>query len=293
MALLLAITAWFAVGSEERTEANIQLGLELLNIPKNLIVTNEIPTYIEVQVQGPRSAIRELTADRPHKQIDLSRATPGSLTIPLSPSSLNLPRGIMATRIRPTSLTITLDEALTKKVAIQPIINGTPAPGFEVSDIQVSPQEVLLSGPKKILQHLRAINTIPVDISNLNSSVSRNVDLDFQNQPLTYAEPQPVVAKINIRPKLLSKVLANIPVRAIPGGTGVRLTPSKVSVAIRGPVTNMEMLRPEELEATVDLRGLAAGQHRLPVTISLPAGLEVQKVSPATVTVTIPRPRAG
>ena len=43
LALLLALAAWFAVGSEERTETTLQLALELTNLPKHLMVTNEIP----------------------------------------------------------------------------------------------------------------------------------------------------------------------------------------------------------------------------------------------------------
>lgn len=292
-ALLLAIAAWLAVGSEERTEASIQFGLELVNIPKELLITNEIPTYIEAQVQGPRSAIRELANDRLHKQIDLARAAPGTLTVPLSPASLNLPRGVIATRIRPSSLTITLDEALTKKLPVQPIIQGSPAPGFEVGEVKITPQEVLLTGPKKVMQQLKVINTVPVDIQNLTSSVSKNVDLDFQNQALTYKDPQPLVAKINIRPKTQVKVFSSVPVKASPALKGVTLTPAKVSVALRGPATNLEVLRPEEVQVTVALRNLAPGRYRLPVEVAVPAGVEIQQVSPAAVQVSIAKGRSG
>lgn len=291
LALLLAIVAWVAVGSEERTEASIQLGLELVNIPKHLLVTNEIPTHIEVQVQGPRSVVRELSVERPRKQIDLSRAVPGTMTIPLSPGSLNLPRGIVVSRIRPNSLTITLDEALTKKVTVQPVLSGAPAAGFEVSEVHLSPAEVPLTGPKKILQQLKAVQTLPIDISNLNSSLTRNVELDFQNQPLTYADSQSVVAKVTIRPKLQSRLISNVPVQPLSAGGKVRVAPARVTITVRGPQTNMELLRPGDLQATVDVRGLRPGRYQVPVTVTLPAGLELQKVSPPTVTVIVPRGR--
>ena len=63
-ALLLAFAAWMAVGSEERTETTLQMILELTNVPKHLMVINEIPSQIEVRVQGPRSVIRELSTDK-------------------------------------------------------------------------------------------------------------------------------------------------------------------------------------------------------------------------------------
>ena len=287
MALLLALAAWMAVGSEERTETTMQMVLELNNVPKHLMVINEIPSQIEVRVQGPRSVIRELSTEKLHKQIDLSGAKPGTRTEILTPAGLNFPRGVVVTRIRPNALSIELDQALIRRVEVHPVIKGSPAPGFEVGEVVVSPKEALIRGPQREINHLKFINTIPIDISNLSSSVTKDIELDFQNLALTYLDSQPLIAKITIKPKLQTKTFNNIVV--IPfGSTGpLHLDPSKVSITVRGPLTNLERLRAEDITARINIKSLKTGFYEAKVAVSLPEGFEVVKISPEKVNVRI------
>jgi YbbR domain-containing protein len=270
LALLLAIAAWLAVGSEERTETTLQMALELTNIPKHLMVINEIPSQIEVRVQGPRTVIRELTTEKLHKQIDLSSAKPGTRMEPLTPAGLNFPRGVIVTRIRPNALSIELDQALVRRVEVQPVLKGSPAPGFEIGEVTITPKEALVRGPQQETTHLKHINTIPIDIDKLSSSVTKDVELDFQNFSLTYLESQPLVAKITIKPKLQTKTYNNIIVVPL-GSTGpLRLNPSKVSVTVRGPVPNLELLRAEDITARINIKSLKTGFYEAKVAVNFP-----------------------
>lgn len=287
MALLLALATWMAVGSEERTETTMQMVLELYNVPKHLMVINEIPSQIEVRVQGPRSVIRELSTEKLHKQIDLSGAKPGTRTEILTPAGLNFPRGVVVTRIRPNALSIELDHALIRRVEVQPVIKGSPAPGFEVGEVVVSPKEALIRGPEREINQLKFINTIPIDISNLSSSITKDVELDFQNLALTYLDSQPLIAKITIKPKLQTKTFNNVVI--IPfGSTGpLHLDPSKVSITVRGPLTNLEMLHAEDITARINIKSLKTGFYEAKVAVSLPEGFEVVNISPEKVNVRI------
>jgi YbbR domain-containing protein len=286
-ALLLALLAWLALGSEERTETSLQVVLEITNLPKNLMITNEIPSQIEVRVQGPRSVIRELTTEKLHKQIDLAGAKSGSRSEIFTPNGLNFPRGVVVTRIRPSAISVELDQAIIRRVEVQPVIKGSPAQGFEVGEIDVSPKEVLLRGPQREINQLKHINTIPIDINKLSSSVTKDVELDFQNLPLTYLDSQPLIAKISIKPKLEIKTYHKIVIVPI-GSTGpLRLKPSKVSVKVRGPITNLELLRPEDISARINLKNLKSGLYEAKVVVSVPDGLEVVKVSPEKISARI------
>ena len=287
LALLLALVAWLALGSEERTETTLQMVLELTNLPKSLMVINEIPSQIEVRVQGPRSVIRELSTEKLHKQIDLTGAKSGTRTEIFTPNGLNFPRGVVVTRIRPSAISIELDQALIRRLEVQPVLKGSPDPGFEVGEVVISPKEVLLRGPQREINKLQYINTIPIDINKLSSSVTKDVELDFQNLPLTYLDSQPLVAKITIKPKLQTKTYNNIVVVPI-GSTGpLRLDPSKVSITVRGPTTNLELLRPEDITARINLKNLKTGLYEAKVAVNLPEGLEVMKVYPEKVAVRI------
>ena len=60
LSLFLAVALWLAVGGEELTETNLNISLELLNLPSHLMVTSEVPSSIQVRVSGPRGLIRPL-----------------------------------------------------------------------------------------------------------------------------------------------------------------------------------------------------------------------------------------
>ncbi len=288
-AFILALAAWFAVGSEERTETTLQMALELTNIPKQLMVTNEIPSQIEVRVQGPRSVIRELADDKRQLRIDLAGSKPGTRNELITPSALNFPRGVVISRIRPNALSIELDQAVTRRLEVLPVIKGSPAPGFEVGDITLTPKETLVRGPQNAVQQLKQINTIPIDISKLSSSVTREVELDFQNLPLTSLDSQPIVAKITIRPKLQTKVFTNIVVVPYGASNPLQLEPAKVAVTVRGPATNLELLRPEEITPRINLKNLKPGSYEAKIAVEVPAGLEVVAVTPEKIKVKILR----
>ncbi len=287
LAFVLALAAWFAVGSEERTETTLQLALELTNIPSQLMVTNEIPSHIEVRVQAPRSVIRELTEEKRHLRIDLGGSKPGSRNELITPSALNLPRGVVVSRIRPNSVTIELDQAQNRRVEILPVLKGTPAPGFEVGEVTLNPKETVLRGPKNLIQQLKQISTIPIEISRLSSSISREVELDFQNLPLTPLDSQPIIAKITIRPKLQTKTFADIVVVPYGASNPLRLTPSKVAVTVRGPATNLDLLRAEDITPRINLKNLKPGTYEAKIAVEVPTGLEVAAVQPETIKVKI------
>jgi len=288
-AFILALAAWFAVGSEERTETTLQMALELTNIPKQLMITNEIPSQIEVRVQGPRSVIRELSEEKLRLRIDLAGSKPGTRNEVITPGALNLPRGVVVSRIRPNALAIDLDQAVSRRLEVLPVIKGAPAPGFEVVDITITPKEALVRGPANAMQPLKQVNTIPIDISKLSSSVTREVELDFQNLPLTSLDSQPIIAKITIRPKMQTKVFHNIVVVPFGASNPLRLDPTKVSVTVRGPVTNLEVLRPEEITPRINLKNLKPGSYEAKIAVEVPTGLEVVTVTPEKIKVKILR----
>ena len=68
--------------------------------------------------------IRELTTDKLHKQIDLSGAKPGTHTELLTPNSLNFPAALSLPGSGPAPFPIDLDQALIRRMEVQPVIKG-------------------------------------------------------------------------------------------------------------------------------------------------------------------------
>ena len=70
-------------------------------------------------------------------------------------------------------------------------------------------------------------------------------------------------------------------------GLTARITPATVSVLVRGTRERIAGLDAGDLLADIDLADLARGQHSVPVRVPNREGVAVERIEPATVTVTI------
>ena len=70
-------------------------------------------------------------------------------------------------------------------------------------------------------------------------------------------------------------------------GMRADLTTTLVEVRVAGELPVLRALSPASLVAVVDVSGLEVGQHALPVQVTVPPGLQVVGVEPATVIVTL------
>ena len=116
LAILLAVILWYLVVGEERAEVGLTIPLELVNIPRDLIVVNNVIHGIEIRVNGPRSLVRSLTAESLSKRLDLSNTKAGTVSFSISSEGIPLPRGVKITRIHPTQVVVVLQKLMTQKM---------------------------------------------------------------------------------------------------------------------------------------------------------------------------------
>jgi len=285
LALLLAVSLWFAVGTEERTETTLNVALELANVPPNLAVASEVPAAVQVRVNGPGSLVRKLTQSRLAHTLDLAGYKAGRHNFALGPKSFSLPQGVMVTRIQPNSLKVTLVPTITRVVQVQPRLEGKLPEGLEVKTVQVRPPLITVTGPASELADLKFLNTLPIDLGQLTESAAVPTDVDFKNLHLSLKEQVPILAEITIGSKEASRTFSGVPVTA--GPRPARLTPAQVAVTVQGPAAALKDLIANDLKASVDTKNLPPGKHRLNVSVNLPEGLTLAKVQPAAVTATV------
>ena len=104
IALLLAVALWYNVGGEHTVDTSVMVPVEVINLPRELVISNQFKKEIEVSVNGPRALILELENKQITRQIDLSQATPGTHVVTNDVNSIAFPRGIDVLRIQPASI---------------------------------------------------------------------------------------------------------------------------------------------------------------------------------------------
>jgi YbbR domain-containing protein len=199
LALVLAVILWFLVVGEERAEVGLTIPLELVNMPRDLIVVNNLTQGIDIRVNGPRSLIRSLSTRNLSKSLDLSNTKAGTLTFSISSEGIRLPRGVAITRIHPTQVVVVLQKQLKKTIPVRARVIGRPANGFQVDSVRVRPEEVEVAGPEEAIKDLEILSTKPVDISGRRDSLVQEVTLDFRSLQINLFRNQPIEVEVKIK----------------------------------------------------------------------------------------------
>ena len=187
--LLLAVSLWFYVTSKGKTEMSLTVPLELRNIPQGMAVVGDVPGTVEARFQGQERALRDIAAGKKVVgAVDLSLVKEGENIIRISPDDIRKPSGVTVTHLSPYEITVKLDRIVRKTVRLKPVLSGTPAGGYRVVSVSVSPPRLTLEGPLSSLGTLTVLQTMPIDIKGMKEPVTVDPRIDYRGRPVKVVE---------------------------------------------------------------------------------------------------------
>jgi len=177
-----------------------------------------------------------------------------------------------------------------KTVPLQVALTGSTPPGYAVAAFEQSVTEVTLFGPQAFLNSIEFYEGMRIDLSGLTETRTFEFDVPLLDG-VERVEPGRATAKVTIVPAV-EETLAGVPltpngerdglayaIAAPDGGT--------VDVVVEGAPDILAQLEAGEVAATIDVSGLAPGEHTVPIGYSLPAFVELADGSPTTATVVV------
>lgn len=190
-----------------------------------------------------------------------------------------------------------------RTLPIRPIITGNPAAGFEIESVTVQPLVALVAGDADQLAELTQVDTDPIPMTGVSADEVVEVALALPTGVVAVGDG-PVTVTIAIRPVTATRTFsAGLDLIGDSSDLGYALSVDRVLLTIGGSTADLDRLSGATLVATLDVAGLKAGVHEVPVTANLPAGTTLVAADPAKVTVTVtdlgpaapvsPRPSAG
>lgn len=180
ISLVFAALLWNFVGGEQTVDKNVMIPVEVINLPRDLVISNQFKKEIEVAVNGPRALILELETKQITRQIDLSKAIPGTTVITNDVDSIPMRRGITVLRVQPSSIILSLDKLIQKQFAINPVTTGEPSPGYILKRLQMDPEVITITGPETVLSQYDVLRTKVININGLRKSIQQQVPLDLE-----------------------------------------------------------------------------------------------------------------
>jgi len=291
LSLLFAIFLWYFVSSEDKVDMNVNIPVEIVNLPRDLIISNQYKTSLDMTVSGPRGLIRKISQGLT-RSIDLSKAVPGNMIIANEPDSISVPRGVTVLRITPTHITLSLDRLIKKTLAIKAISRGRLSDEYELGAITTQPDTLDVTGPQLTLGDETLIHTKPIDLSDINGSTNKQIDLDIKPEIAELIGASAVSAHIEVKDRLIEKEIARIEIT--PTGLAPNLTakmnPSRLSVKVLTPMI-LAKKQPKNLDSlftsTVNLQGLSRGSHEIKPVITGPPEVTIQQIEPESIKITI------
>lgn len=276
-------------------------------VAENYIVGNISLDQNRLQIQGPKSAIEEIS--RAEIDVDvtgISRTSTTSSEIRLVDQDGN--EVIRESVVKSLDTVVAKVEVWnTKEVSVIYEYTGTPAEGYQVTgEVETSVDTVKIAGPSQLLNNVTELRVNPedLDITDADTDYEKTLHLkDYLPTGIAFAEAgfddtAIVVVKIEeIVERRIALQAENLRVINVPEGMTWEINGSTTSpLIVRGLDAYVALLQSSTLQGTVDVAAwmeemdmteLPEGIYSLPVTVSL---LEQQElVSTPAVTLSFTR----
>lgn len=180
-----------------------------------------------------------------------------------------------------------LSDSQNRTLPVNPIVTGTPAAGFEIESVTVQPQVVLVAGDADQLAQLTLVDTDPIPMTGVSANETVEVGLALPTGVVAVGS-ETIRVSITIRPVTGTRTFsAGLRLVGARRDLAYALATDRVLVTIGGSTADLDRLVGATLVLDLDVTGLKAGIHDVPVTANLATGTTVVSVNPAGVTVTI------
>jgi YbbR domain-containing protein len=276
---------------EDRRDKEVPVKVSLIGSPQQgFTATNQTSAPTSVTVSGPESLVALVDSVAAEVILTGERSDISEDRVELKPRDV---RGgeISRVTVNPTTARVNVSieqRDFTRTFVVSPTITGVPAPGYNVTGVNVDPPIVSVTGTLDVLQSIDAVRGIATDeisIADARADVVRTANLVLpagaRQQGATGSAPAPVQITVSVTAAKGEQSYLVVPqVRNVTGGLVVA-TPDPVTVTLAGDVPTLQAVTPESIVVIVDAQGLDTGLHSLPIQITPPAGTTIVASDPA------------
>jgi YbbR domain-containing protein len=200
LSLAFALVLWFFVMGERKLEVGYTVPLELKNVPKEMMVANEVPSLVDVRLSGPRTLLMNLSPKDISISVDLVDLKPGMTSFKRLEERLNIPSGVKVTRLSPSFIDVKLERIREKTVPLKVVINGMPAEGFQLGAIQLQPDQVVVEGAESEIKDVNEVATDPVDVEGTKENFTLMVPISYRGKYTWLNDGEAVEVRVSVEP---------------------------------------------------------------------------------------------
>lgn len=198
LSLALAIMLWYVVFQIGEPKKDLTIPVTISHLSRNMMVTKMDPERVFVTVSGRVSLLKDLKDRDVNAVINISGAKEGEAVFNLSKVNVTVPKGIEVVDVRPGTLRLTVDRVLEKNLKVVVKLDRKWRGRYDI--VQASPQYVLAEGPRRLLEKVATIETLPVNGDLNHNEESVKVGFNLEDLPRTSVKPDNARILLKKRP---------------------------------------------------------------------------------------------
>ena len=279
LALAITLGLWYAV-TGQRTPFKSRQSVQLqFRLPEAMDISNEPRVNVEVVLTGNKRELDRIRRNDLVAYVDISQYVPGERVVQLTPDTvtMDLPEGVRIDEIEPSVVPLRLEPRVEAQVAVEARLDGTPAAGYELYGVQVTPDKVRVRGPAS---HVNGLQKAPTELISL---AGRKESFNMQQAAIEVSDQRVNVLDtvVNVRVEVgeerIEKSFVGLPVRE---NSGAMARPDTATVTLYGPRSVLDQLRPENMQILLDEGADGAITPRLVLPPEIEGHVQLRSIKP-------------
>jgi hypothetical protein len=187
LSLGLAVMLWYTVFQIGEPKKDITVPLAVSNLARHMVITKMDPERVFVTVSGRVSMLKDIKDRDVTAIINLNGTKEGETVFEISKANIAVPKGIDIVDVKPGTVTVVVDRVIEKKLKVVPVLANKWTGRYDI--ILSSPEYVVAEGPRKVLEGVTTVETLPANGDLRRGEETVNVGFNMENLPHVRVRP--------------------------------------------------------------------------------------------------------
>jgi len=259
--LIFTSALWLLIQFSKNYTKEVEIAIRYTNLPEDKIFNEESDQIVRMTLNGNgfrlmnhswKKPILEFNIDDASSMINdqyYFRLDKGSRILK---NKLDFKGNILA--LQKDSLRLKLDINLQKKVPVQLVQDVKYSVGYgSDKGLVVQPDSIVISGPSKIIDTIKSVNTASLQLEGLNVDYVDELTIDLESLPeIIKIKPDKVTATIEVSKFTEGNQKIPITVKNVPEDTEIKIFPKEVMVVYRVGLDKYNEISPRDFMVVAD-----------------------------------------
>jgi len=248
---IFSIILWVFVSFSEDYITTVKVPIKFIDLREGYGIREQSYDELSLTIKGEGWELAQTTFGKENDFRISTQKKIGKQVFQVRDEIVNnswLTSSLQVSVISPPQVELFVERINYKTVPIVHELNLEYKPGYDlVSDISLSPDSILISGPKSLIKNIKSVKTKKMKLDNLDQDVSMKVEID--QMPYFLYEFGTTKIEFAVQ-KIVDKTFENVHVETknVPPSRELSLYPSKIKVVVRGGVKMLGKLDVEDIK---------------------------------------------